>query len=89
MPPELRALDQAGNLHFEACFRTVDWNRELFDQNGLRITDAGYFPDAYMWRVENLAQYTPPVSEGALIRQDRGRWLSLGMVVGRKGSDDA
>ena len=87
MPSELRALDQAHTLRFEHYFRTVDWNRDLFERADLEVTEARYFPDAYTWWVENLAQYTPTAGEEALIRRDGGRWLSLGMVVGHKAGD--
>lgn len=89
MPPELRALDQAHTLQVEHYFRTVDWNRDLFERSDLEVTEAHYFPDAYRWWVENLAQYNPPDGEEELIRRDGGRWLSLGMVVGRKAGEGA
>ena len=86
MPPDLRALDDE-TLRFEYYFRTVDWARQLFERSGLRVSAAAYFADGYRWWVENLAQYDAPGAEAELIRRDGGRWLSLGMVVGRKTGD--
>lgn len=84
MPPEVAALDRTGELHFQELFRTVDWNRALFAAHGLQVTHASYFPDGYRWWVENEPQARIPAAERDLIAKDGGRWLALGMVVGRK-----
>lgn len=42
IPPEIAALDERGELRFQHCFRTVEWNRDLFTQAGLAVTGASY-----------------------------------------------
>lgn len=89
IPPEIAALDERGELRFQHCFRTVEWNRDLFTQAGLAVTGAYYFPDARRWWLAYEAQTTQPgrAIERELIRRDEGRWLSLGLVVGEKPGD--
>jgi cyclopropane fatty-acyl-phospholipid synthase-like methyltransferase len=82
IPPETAEIDRANGLRFEEHFRTVDWNVKLFRDAGLRITEQSYFEDAYKWW-RQFGQRARP-EERDLIEADRGRWLSLGMVVGEK-----
>jgi len=79
LPSDLAELD-----YFRASqeyFRTVEWNSNLFRQHGLSIVDSYYFDDGYKWWVDNFRYYDGNKEE---ILKDRGRWLSLGLVVGEK-----
>lgn len=84
--PEVADLDERGKLRFQHCFRTVDWNRDLFTRAGLTVTQGYYFPEARRWWIDYALQATQPgrETERELIRRDDGRWLSLGLVVGEK-----
>lgn len=85
IPVRLRELDRV-RFHdgrgFELHFRSVDWNAQLFEQNGLTVTERSYFSDAVKWWREYSEQVSD--AERALIQADSGRWASLGMVVGEK-----
>ena len=87
IPQDIAALDAAGSLTFEEHFRSVDWNVQLFKEAGLTITESYYFPDAIKWWDEyalvRLAG-DKHKAERDLIAADRGRWISLGTVVGEK-----
>lgn len=86
IPPEIAELDERGQLQFQHCFRTLDWNRELFEDADLSITASYYFPDAQRWWTE-YAEGEWLVNRDVqreLIARDEGRWLSLGLVVGEK-----
>jgi len=86
MPPDLADLDERGRLNFQLCFRTLKSNRVLIAQAGLHVEDAYYFPEAQVWWEAYAAQATAHARavERELIRRDAGRWLSLGLVVGRR-----
>lgn len=84
MPDDLVALDVEHALQFGALFRTLEWNKNLFTAQELTITDAYYFPEAYPWWQAYAARGRISAGEQALINRDQGRWLSLGLVVGRK-----
>ena len=86
IPAEIAELDERGHLRFQEFFRTVAWNRALFEDCGLRVTEGYYFPDARRWWLAYEAQATQPgrETERELILRDDGRWLSLGQVVGQK-----
>ncbi|MDF2650304.1 MAG: Methyltransferase type 11 [Paenibacillus sp.] len=47
MPAELVELDNQFSLGFQASFKTLDWNCNLFAGQGLPITDSYYFDEAY------------------------------------------
>lgn len=83
-PRDLEALDEKHGLEFQKYFRTVDWCLNLFQSNGLIVTEARYFSESRKWWLEYRA--TARISEGEkdLILQDDDRWIALGMVVGRK-----
>ncbi|HXW82766.1 MAG TPA: methyltransferase domain-containing protein [Candidatus Binataceae bacterium] len=87
IPPDVAALDRAGNLQFQEHFRSTEWNAELFRAAGLVITEQRNFPEALAWwdkyaAVRLMGEKQKP--ERDLIAADRGRWLTLGMVVGAK-----
>lgn len=85
IPVRLRELDRVrfpDGRGFELHFRSVDWNAQLFEQNGLTVTERSYFSDAVKWWREYSEQGSD--AERALIQADSGRWASLGMVVGEK-----
>lgn len=84
MPDDLAALDTAHDLGFQKSFRTVAWNRELFESNSLSVRTGEYFAEAPAWWLNYRAKAKISEAERELILQDRGRWLSLGMVVGVK-----
>lgn len=84
MPDDLIKLDEEHNLQFRNSFRTLDWNRKLFVDHGLTIAQSRYFPGAYDWWLAYRAQGRISAAEQELILRDQGRWLSLGLVVGRK-----
>lgn len=87
IPPDVLELDRrAGTRWHDYHFRTVEWNRALFERHGPDVADADayYFPDAYQWWLNYAAERKVPPEEHELIRADRGRWLSLGLVVGEK-----
>jgi diamine N-acetyltransferase len=69
---------------FKECYRTLDWNSNLFQQHGLKITEKYYFSDAYQWWQVYRDQKRVSKEEQELITLDSGRWLSLGIVVGEK-----
>ncbi|NKB67720.1 MAG: methyltransferase domain-containing protein [Candidatus Latescibacteria bacterium] len=80
IPKKVAELDKAHNLRFQHFFRTVQWNCDLFLENGLEISRKSYFPEAMAW----WREYIKEGAERQLVEEDGGRWLSLGMVVGRK-----
>ena len=89
MPREVAELDarcHGSKPGFRDSFRTVDWNRALFERHGLTVADADayYFPDAYAWWLAYADGGKISPEERELIRADGGRWLSLGLVVGQK-----
>lgn len=69
---------------YKHCFRTLEWNRKLFEQYGLKVTASYYFSDAYEWWLAYRDQRRISQEEQALITLDAGRWLSMGIVVGEK-----
>jgi len=85
-PADLVELDERGHLNFQLCFRALESNRVLITQAALHIEDAYYFPEARAWWEAYAAQATAPdrSAERESSRRDQGRWLSLGVVVGRK-----
>jgi hypothetical protein len=87
-PPDVLELDRRHKQGrwSEYSFRTVDWNRALFERHGLSVADgdACHFPDAYAWWLAYAAEGKISPGEQELIRPDGGRWLSLGLVVGQK-----
>lgn len=84
MPDDLAKLDTEHQLGFQHCFRTLDWNKRLFEEHGLAVVESYYFPDAYKWWLEYSAQGRISAAEQELISRDQGRWISLGLVVGKK-----
>lgn len=88
IPPELAELDERGTLRFQQCFRSMNWNRDLFERAGLRIVESYYFPEARQWWLEygKTARLAERAIERELIERDEGRWISLGLVTGEKGS---
>lgn len=86
MPDDLVVLDEAHKLQFRQCFRTLEWNRQLFTEQGLALTESYYFADAYKWWLQYRTQMEGRISAGEqeFIRLDQGRWISLGLVVGQK-----
>lgn len=86
MPADLAELDAQGHLDFQVCFRTLDSNQALFEQAHLAVEAASYFSEAQEWWEAYSAQATSPnrAIERELIRRDKGCWLSLGLLVGRK-----
>jgi hypothetical protein len=69
---------------FQECFSTLSWNCELFSNHGLEIVDSYYFDGAYQWWEEYRDQGRISEIEQQFITQDKGRWISLGLVVGVK-----
>ncbi|WP_053367920.1 class I SAM-dependent methyltransferase [Bacillus sp. FJAT-27245] len=65
---------------YKEWLRTVQWNSDLFIQNGLDVHEAYYFKNGYQMWVDNFKYYD---GEKDIILQDGGRWLSAGMVVGQ------
>lgn len=85
MPADLRALDEEHRLTFRESFRTLAWNRQLFEDQGLSVVDEYYFPEAHAWWSAYAASGHISEGEKDFIRRDQGRWLSLGLMVGEKG----
>lgn len=79
IPNDIAELDNIDGGSFQKCFRSVAWNCDLFRQSGLKVTHNEYFTEAQTWWLE-YSQGT----ERDLILCDKGRWISLGMVVGEK-----
>ncbi|MBD2864001.1 class I SAM-dependent methyltransferase [Paenibacillus oceani] len=84
MPAELVELDNQFSLGFQACFKTLDWNCNLFAGQGLPITDSYYFDEAYQWWLNYRDLRRISEEEQQLITLDNGRWISPGLVVGEK-----
>ncbi|MBO9609916.1 MAG: class I SAM-dependent methyltransferase [Paenibacillaceae bacterium] len=84
MPAELAVLDNEYNMGFQACFKTLDWNCDLFTSQGLSITESYYFDEAYKWWLNYRDLRRISEAEQQLISLDKGRWISLGLVVGEK-----
>lgn len=84
MPADLQALDAEHRLAFQDSFRTLDWNRHLFESHGLTVVEAHYFPEAPTWWLDYVGASHISDGERAFIRRDQGRWLSLGLLVGQK-----
>ncbi|MFE8700019.1 class I SAM-dependent methyltransferase [Cytobacillus sp. FJAT-54145] len=84
MPSDLAKIDTEHNLGFQKCFSTLDWNVDLFSSHGLKIVDSYYFQEAYSWWLEYRDKNNISEAEKELISNDQDRWISLGMVVGKK-----
>lgn len=84
MPADLQALDREASLGFESAFRTVEWNQKLFAEHGLKVAAARSYEQAYEWWLQYAESGKISEDEKRLIRQDGGRWLTLGLVVGEK-----
>lgn len=69
---------------FRECFSTLQWNCDLFSNHGLTIIESYYYDDAYTWweQYRDLGRISE--EEQQFITLDRGRWISLGLVVGEK-----
>jgi hypothetical protein len=85
---DLKAIDQGD---WEGHFTTVEWNRTLFEEHGLEITYA-QLSDRSNQYWQEYAMYDPGMRKSkngydhAMIAADNGRWLAIGIVVGRKTS---
>lgn len=84
MPSELAQIDRQFKLGFEECFSTVNWNENLFKEQGLLIEQSSYFEEAYQWWLQYRDTAVISDAEKELITKDEGRWISLGLVVGKK-----
>ncbi|WP_456275357.1 SAM-dependent methyltransferase [Bacillus sp. AK128] len=84
MPLELVDLDRKFNLGFQQCFSTLEWNVNLFADQGLTVAEYYYFKEAYDWWLQYRDKASISDAERELINKDRGRWISLGLVVGQK-----
>jgi cyclopropane fatty-acyl-phospholipid synthase-like methyltransferase len=69
------------NPSFE--FDTLEQTRVLFEHHGFEVIHAKYFEHGYQWWLDN-ADRIEKQKDDHLIRNDVGRSLSLGMVIGRK-----
>lgn len=83
-PTDIAVLDATHGLQFQECFRTLEWNAELFRSKGLEVTEAYHFPQAQVWWMDYRHRAKISDGEKELILKDEGRWISLGLVVGRK-----
>lgn len=68
-------------ISYEKWLRSLNWNCDLFRNNGLTVSEEYYFSEAYQWMIDNFRYYD---GEKDFILEDNGRWLSLGLVVGQK-----
>ncbi|MBM7663105.1 ubiquinone/menaquinone biosynthesis C-methylase UbiE [Bacillus mesophilus] len=84
MPSELVDLDREFKLGFQECFSTLEWNENLFINQGLAIKESYYFKEAYQWWLKYRDQGLISEAEQTLITKDKGQWISLGLVVGKK-----
>ncbi|SFL06514.1 Methyltransferase domain-containing protein [Paenibacillus sp. 1_12] len=88
MPIDMVVIDEQYNLGFRRCFRSLEWNCELFRQQGLSVVQCSYFPSARDWWIVYRDQKRISEAEQQLITLDKRGWISLGMVVGQKRSDE-
>lgn len=72
-------------MSYKRWLRSLEWNCDLYRNHGLTITEKYYFPEAKQWMIDNFRYYD---GEKDFILVDNGRWLSLGLVVGQKTSED-
>jgi ubiquinone/menaquinone biosynthesis C-methylase UbiE len=86
IPRDLKEIDQGD---WEGHFNTLEWNRKLFEEHGLEITHAQLSDKSDQYWQE-YAMYDPGMRKSqnghdhAMIAADKGRWLAIGIVVGRK-----
>lgn len=66
---------------YQKWLRTLDWNRNLLRGQGFLITASFYFCEGYQWMLDNFRYYD---GEKDFILHDEGRWLGLGLAVGKK-----
>ncbi|MEK3833006.1 MULTISPECIES: class I SAM-dependent methyltransferase [unclassified Paenibacillus] len=66
---------------YKKWIRTLDWNCNLLRNQGFLITESSYFSESYQWMLDNFRYYE---GEKDFILHDEGRWLSLGLAVGKK-----
>ncbi|MUT65931.1 class I SAM-dependent methyltransferase [Paenibacillus sp. NEAU-GSW1] len=66
---------------YKKWLRTLDWNRNLLQSQGFLITESFYFSEGYQWMLDNFRYYD---GEKDFILHDAGRWLGLGLAVGKK-----
>jgi ubiquinone/menaquinone biosynthesis C-methylase UbiE len=66
---------------YKKWLRTLNWNRNIFMEHGISVTESYYFPESYLWMVDNFQYYD---GKKDFILEDQGRWLSLGLIVGMK-----
>ena len=79
VPPGLENFDIFHS--YNKWLRTLDWNRNLIQGQGFLITDSYYFSEGYQWMLDNFRYYD---GEKDFILHDEGRWLGLGLAVGKK-----
>jgi ubiquinone/menaquinone biosynthesis C-methylase UbiE len=66
---------------YKKWLRSLKWNCDSYQNQGLSVTEKYYFPEAYQWMIDNFRYYD---GEKDFILEDNGRWLSLGLIVGQK-----
>ncbi|WP_422661310.1 hypothetical protein ACK8P5_12830 [Paenibacillus sp. EC2-1] len=59
----------------------MEWNRNLLRGQGFCITESYYFSEGYQWILDNFQYYD---GEKDFILHDEGRWMGLGLTVGKK-----
>lgn len=79
VPPGLEKFDIFQS--YQKWLRTLDWNRNLLRGQGFLITESFYFCEGYQWMLDNFRYYD---GEKDFILHDEGRWLGLGLAVGKK-----
>jgi ubiquinone/menaquinone biosynthesis C-methylase UbiE len=79
IPEELEQYDLLGA--YKKWLRSLEWNCDLFTRHGLSVSKSFYFSEGYQWLIDNFRYYD---GEKDFIVEDKGRWLSLGLVVGEK-----
>lgn len=57
---------------FEKCFSTLQWNCDLFTNQGLKLIESYYFEDAFRWWEEYRDQGRISETEQQFITQDNG-----------------
>lgn len=79
IPPDLEKYGIFNS--YKNWLRSLNWNCDLYRNQGLSVTEEYYFPEAYQWMIDNFRYYD---GEKDFILEDNGHWLSLGLVVGQK-----
>ena len=87
-PADLDPLVSEGPLPFKKFLSTPEHTADQFREAGFHIIEAGHAPDAHEWWQEFAVHDDEckrnPDGNPRMLAVDAGRWISFGLVVGKR-----